>query len=64
MMNFEVGNPELADAIIAVGDEKASSWAKRGILMSSFSGPDYSLKCQWNDYQNSQDSGGQDWKPI
>jgi hypothetical protein len=39
-MNFDVGIPELADAMIAFGDEKASSWAKSGILMSSFSGPD------------------------
>ena len=50
MMNFDVGIPELADAMIAVGDEKASSWAKRGILMSSFSGPHYLWKCQrYND---------------
>jgi hypothetical protein len=41
-MNFEDGIPEDADAMIAVGEAWASSWAKRGILMSSFSGPFWS----------------------
>ena len=30
--NVDVGILELADAMIAVGDEKASSWTKRGNL--------------------------------
>ena len=42
VMNFDDGIPDVAEAMMAVGEEYLSSAAKRGILMSSFSGPDYS----------------------
>jgi hypothetical protein len=46
MINFEDGSPEVADAMIAVGEEYLSSLAKRGILMSRLSGPDCSETTQ------------------